>query len=153
MNTALLALHDSALAQLLRGANPLLVISFQLLHIIGLLVLLTAVLLLALRLFGLGLRQQSPQEVAELARPLQRWGLLTVALSGAALFISNPLVYAANPALQIKLVLLLLAVILQAGLLRWLLQGKPVFFARTGALASLLLWGGTGLAGRAIGFI
>ncbi len=153
MNTLLQALQDSAISQLLRGANPLLVIAFQLIHIIGLLTLLTAVLLLALRLLGLGLRQQSALEVAQLARPLQRWGLLAVLVSGAALFGSNPLVYAANPALQIKLVLLLLAVILQAGLLHWLLQGKPMFFARTGALASLLLWGGTGLAGRAIGFI
>lgn len=152
MNTLLQALQDSAISQLLRGANPLLVIAFQLLHIIGLLTLLTAVLLLALRLLGLGLRQQSALEVAQLARPLQRWGLLAVLVSGAALFGSNPLVYAANPALQIKLVLLLLAVILQAGLLRGLLQSRQIF-ARTGALASLLLWGGTGLAGRAIGFI
>ncbi|MCV2348300.1 hypothetical protein [Paucibacter sp. Y2R2-4] len=173
LNSVLQAVQDSPVGQLLRGSDPLVVIAFQLLHIIGLLVLLTAVLLLTLRLFNLGLRQQSPQEVAQLARPLQRHGLLTVVISGAAMFVSNAVVYAANPALQLKLLLLLLAVGLQASLTHLLLKGpvgaeKPATaeseqpahdlqslpaLARVGALASLLLWTGTGLAGRAIGFI
>ncbi|MES2946633.1 MAG: hypothetical protein V4772_27520, partial [Pseudomonadota bacterium] len=110
------SLQDGPLGQLLRGSNILVGAVFQFVHIIGLVLLLTSVLLLALRLLGLGLKRQSVAEVAELARPFLWWGLAATMLSGLVMFASNALVYAAHPALQAKLVLLVLAVLLQIGL-------------------------------------
>lgn len=154
MKPVLTSLQDSPLGQALRGADPAVIVGFQLLHIVGLLLLLTGVLLLALRLFGLGLRRQSTAEVAGIAAPLQNWGLAAAGLSGFAMFTSNAVVYANNPALQLKLLLLAAAVLLQITLVRRLLK-RPANGVLPAAVAStsLLLWSGTALAGRAIGFV
>jgi hypothetical protein len=80
--------------------------------------LLTAVLLVSLRLLGLGLKQQSLAEVEKLARPFLWWGLAATVVSGTLFFISTAVIYATKEALQIKLVLLVLALLLQFGLIR-----------------------------------
>ncbi len=146
-------LQNSPVGQFINSANPLVGVLVQFIHIVGIVLLLTAVLLVALRLLGLGLRQQSVAEVAQLARPFLYWGLAAAVLSGGLMFVSTAVVYAAKTALQIKLVLLLVAVLLQSTLIRRLVRtpAGPAWSAG-GAVASLVLWTGVGLAGRAIGF-
>jgi hypothetical protein len=146
-------LQNSPLAHLINGSNHLVGAAFQIVHILGIVLLLTAVLLVALRLLGLGLREQTLAEVEQLARPFLWLGLAAAVISGSLFFVSTAVIYASKTALQIKLVLLVLAVLLQFGLIRRLVAhpaSKGV--ARAGALASLGLWFGVGLAGRAIGF-
>ena len=147
------SLQSSPVGQLIGGTDHLVGAAFQYIHIVGLVSLLTGVLLVALRLVGLGLRQQSLAEVAQLARPFVWWGLAIAVISGGLMFASTAVIYVTKEALQLKLVLLVLAVLLQAGLIRRLIT-KPAgqVLATGGALASLTLWFGVGLAGRAIGF-
>ena len=147
------SLQDSALAHLINHSNHLVGAAFQIVHIVGIVLLLTSVLLLALRLLGLGLNQQSLAEVEKLTRPFFWWGLAATVLSGSLFFVSTATIYATKSALHIKLVLLVLAVLLQFGVVRRLVAqpGSKALAAGT-AVASLTLWFGVGLAGRAIGF-
>lgn len=149
------SLTDSPVGQLIGGSNHLVGAVFQYVHIIGLLLVLTAALLLSLRVLGLGLRQQSLREVALLARPLLYGGLGATVASGLLMFASNAVIYAANPALQLKALLLVPAAAVQVVFFRLVFSSAhPRSPALTlGAMASLVLWFGTGLAGRAIGFI
>lgn len=147
------SLQSSPVGQLIGGTDHLVGAAFQFIHIVGLVLLLTGVLLVALRLLGLGLKQQSLAEVAQMARPFLWWGLAAAVISGGLMFASTAVIYVTKEALQLKLVLLVLAVLLQLGLIRRLVShpaGKAL--ATSGALASLVLWFGVGLAGRAIGF-
>ena len=88
-----------------------------------------------------------------LTRPFFWWGLAATVLSGSLFFVSTATIYATKSALHIKLVLLVLAVLLQFGVVRRLVAqpGSKALAAGT-AVASLTLWVGVGLAGRAIGF-
>jgi hypothetical protein len=146
-------LQSSAVGHLISGSNHLVGAAVQVVHIVGIVLLLTAVLLVALRLLGLGLREQSLQEVERLARPFLWSGLAATILSGSLFFISTATIYATKEALQIKIVLLVLALLLQFGLIRKLVAHPAnQTLATGGAVASLALWFGVGLAGRAIGF-
>jgi small-conductance mechanosensitive channel len=118
----------------------------QVVHIIGFVALLAAALLLALRQFGLALpgvpRERLDREIGRIL-----WiGLGFAVFSGTLMFISSPLLYFYNRAFEWKLVLLAVAVLVQ-----WLLFRS----AQRGLLvaASLALWFGVGIAGRAIGFV
>jgi hypothetical protein len=146
-------LQDSAVAHLINNSNHLVGAAFQIVHIVGIVLLLTSVLLLSLRLLGLGLREQSLAEVEKLVRPFFWWGLAAAVISGSLFFVSTATIYATKSALQIKLVLLVLAILLQFGVVRRLVAhpGSRAL-AAGGAVASLTLWFGVGLAGRAIGF-
>jgi len=153
MSTFFEYLQSSAVGQLISGSDHLVGAAVQIVHIAGIILLLTAVVLVALRLLGLGLREQSLAEVETLARPFLWAGLVATVISGTLFFISTATIYAPKGALQIKLVLLVLAIALQFGLVRRLVN-HPASKALTtgGAIASLVLWFGVGLAGRAIGF-
>lgn len=146
-------LQDSPVAHLINNSNHLVGAAFQIVHIVGIVLLLTSVLLVALRLLGLGLREQSLAEVEKMARPFFWWGLGATVLSGSLFFVSTATIYATKSALQIKLVLLVLAILLQFGVVRRLVAhpGNKALAAGS-AVASLTLWFGVGLAGRAIGF-
>jgi hypothetical protein len=147
------SLQSSAVGQLISGSDHLVGAAVQTVHIGGIIALLTAVLLVALRLLGLGLQQQSLAEVEKLARPFLWFGLVATVVSGSLFFISTAVIYATKEALQIKLVLLVLAVILQFGLVRRLVaHPASKTLSTSAAVASLVLWFGVGLAGRAIGF-
>jgi hypothetical protein len=146
-------LQSSSIAQFVIGGNHLVEATFQIIHVVGILLVLTAVLLIGLRLLGLGLHEQSLAAVQKMAQPFLWLGLAAAIISGSMLFVSTAVIYAAKTVLQIKLVLLVMAVVLQFGLVRRLVT-HPVSnaVARGAALASLTLWFGVGLAGRAIGF-
>jgi hypothetical protein len=147
------SLQSSPVGHIISGSNHLVGAAVQVVHIAGIVLLLTAVLLVSLRLLGLGLKQQSLEEVEKLARPFLWAGLVATVVSGTLFFISTAVIYATKEALQIKLVLLVLALALQFGLVRRLVAHPASQALSTGAaVASLVLWFGVGLAGRAIGF-
>lgn len=148
------ALQDSALAHLVSKSHYLVGAGLQVAHIAGLILLLAAVLLIDLRLLGLGLKRQTLAQVATAATGLLWAGLGLAVLSGLPMFVSAAVKYADNPAYGIKLVLLVAAVSLQLLIQRRLLgDGEPAPLARVAAVSSLLVWFGVAAAGRAIGFI
>ena len=149
------SLQNTALGLALRDAAPATVLLIQIAHVLGLILLLTVLLLVNLRLLGLGLRHLPLRELVHATRWGLRLGLVLAIGSGSLLFLSAPVSYIANPAFVPKIVLLAAALAVQATLYRRVTRGAPVgpLLARGTALLSLSLWFSVGLAGRAIGFV
>ncbi|WP_395399338.1 hypothetical protein ACHMW6_20260 [Pseudoduganella sp. UC29_106] len=148
-------LQSTALGAALRDATPATVLLIQIGHVLGLILLLTALLLVNLHLLGWGLRRQPLRDVVRGTRWALRLGLVLTIGSGSLLFLTAPVSYIANPAFVPKIALLLAALALQAGLARRLASDAPLppLLARGSAALGLTLWFGVGLAGRAIGFV
>lgn len=127
----------------------------QLFHITGLLLLLSALLLVNLRLLGVGLRHQSLTQLVKATNPLIFYGLGFLGLSGLFIFLPSADIYYPNPAFWTKLTLLALALIIQFTLYRKVTASETPSraLANTTAVLSLTLWFGVAFAGRAIGFI
>lgn len=154
---ALAALGQWPGAALLRGSETAYLL-VNATHILGIGILVGAVATLDLRLLGAFGRHP----LAHLGPPLRvmaAGGLGLAVLTGALLFSTRPVAYAANPAFLVKLGLLGFAlvniVLVQAG--PWwrdaLAGGVPHPVLRAAALVSLLAWLGALLAGRWIGFL
>ena len=148
-------LQESQPILLLRGANHLVIEITEVAHVLGLVSFLAALLLVNLRLLGVGLRRQSIPEVAAAAAPLLWAGLGLTLLTGTILFLSGPVRYYLNSAFQPKMALLALALLVQVALYRRVvrLQAPSAALGRAVGGASLLLWFGVGLCGRAIGYV
>ena len=143
---ALLAVERSGLAGALRAsrwAYPLVNAG----HIAALGLLFGTIVAYDLRVLG-GFASRVPAAVARaLLLPLATAGLALALASGALLFSVKATEYAANPAFRLKLALIALGLANVA----WL-RLSPAR-ARLAALASLLLWTATILAGRMIAFV
>ena len=111
-------LQDSPPILLLRGANHLVVEITEVVHVLGLVAFLAALLLVNMRLLGLGLRRQPIVTVARAAAPLLWGGLALTLTTGTLLFLSVPVRYWFNSAFQPKMVLLALALLVQFTLYR-----------------------------------
>jgi hypothetical protein len=139
------SLQHTALGAALRDAPQAAVLAIQVAHVLGLILLLTSLLVVNLRLLGWGLRSLPLERVVQATRRALWLGLALTMGSGSLLFLSAPVHYAGNAAFVPKMLLLLAALSVQAILYRRL--------NRAGAVLSLSLWFGVGLAGRAIGFV
>jgi hypothetical protein len=125
-------------------------------HLLGLGFIGGAVLVVDLRLLGLGLRRQS---VAQLARDAQPWligSLIVMIATGTLLFTSEAIKCYYHTAFWVKMTSLFLAIVFTFTVQRKVtitdetrvgpLWGKVV------ALVSVMLWSGVGIGGRWIGF-
>lgn len=148
-------LQESQAVLLLRGANHLVIEITEVAHVVGLVAFLAALLLVNLRLLGLGLRRQPIPVVARAAAPLLWGGLGLTLLTGTVLFLSGPVRYYGNVAFQPKMLLLALALLVQFTLYRYVVrQPQPgAALARVSGALALALWFGVGLCGRAIGYV
>jgi len=147
----LAALEATALAEAIRRsvwAYPLL----ETVHIASIGALFGSVLLLELRVFGLG-REIGVVPLARLVLRTALAGFACAVASGSLLFVSAATEVAANPAFRAKLVLILIAglnaVVFHA---RGGLRGRDAL-ARLQAAASLLLWLSVLAAGRLIAYL
>lgn len=148
-------LQNTTLAHAISKSDHLVGAAAQIFHVLGFVFLLSSLVLINLRLLGLALPRQSVPEVAGQPNKLIWFGLALAVISGSMMFIASPTLYFGNPAFQLKIWLLLAAVILQATLYRQVTkteQPSPLL-ARVSVASSLVLWFGVGLAGRAIGYI
>lgn len=123
-------------------------------HLLGLVVIGGSVLVVDMRLFGLGLRGQP---VAQLARDAQRWlvGSLVVMLaSGALLFTSEATKCYYHAAFWVKMTSLLLAILFTFTVRRKVAEADEPDPLRSKlvALTSVTLWSAVGIGGRWIGF-
>lgn len=147
-------LQGTPLAHLISKSHHLVGAGLQVLHIAGFVSLLAAVVLLALRGFGLvfpGLPAERLKR--EMARFLWAGLALTIA-SGLLMFITAPLLYFNNRAFDVKMGLLVVAIVVQLLLFRYArTTGSGRRAAVFAATVSLVLWFGVGVAGRAIGFL
>lgn len=126
-------------------------------HLLGMVCLLGSVVVVDLRLLGLGMRRQPVARLASALQPVTLTGMATMIISGVMLFSSEALKCYDNAAFPWKMLFLLL------GLITWFTIHRrvtrldddrigPVRGKLVGGL-SLILWFGVALAGRAIAFV
>jgi hypothetical protein len=122
-------------------------------HILGFAILVGSIALVDFRLLGFGLRQ----DAGELAKALAPWtlfGLVLVLLSGPMLFSSDPDMYYLNRSFQIKMVVLLLALVFHYTIRRKLLRGDlSADSGKLVACVSLALWTTVIFGGIFIAFV
>jgi hypothetical protein len=126
-------------------------------HLLGLTILLSTVLLLDLRLAGLGMRDYRLSWLARQLKPWTRGALVVVISSGLLIFLATPGKYVDSHPFRLKMALLCSALLFHFGVLRRFTGADSVARPRMVnvlvALLSLILWFGVGWAGRAIAFI
>jgi hypothetical protein len=127
----------------------------EMVHLLGLTMLLGTLMVVNLRIFGFGLRHQRP---AELARSVNRWmwiGLWTMLISGILLFFGEPMKLFGSAPFHVKMLLLFLAIVFQLTFFRKVTGERhvPSGIDKLAAVVCLALWFGVGLAGRGIGFL
>lgn len=125
-------------------------------HLLALSVIGGAVLIVDLRLLGFGIRSQSVADVARDAQPWLIGSLLVMLVTGALLFVSEPIKCYYSTPFRVKMLCLALGTIFAFTVRRRVtLAGegrvRPLWL-RLVALVSLSLWFGVGAGGRWIGF-
>jgi|SRR6185503_16670708 hypothetical protein len=122
-------------------------------HIVGFAVTVGTIALVDFRLLGFGLRQNA----GELSKALAPWtlfALISVLLSGPLLFSSDPDMYYLNISFQIKMVLLLVAIVFHYTVRRKLLRGElSGALSKVVACTSLVLWTSIIFGGIFIAFV
>jgi hypothetical protein len=125
-------------------------------HLLALAVIGGAVLIVDLRLLGVGLRRQAIAEVARDAQPILVGSLAVMILTGAALFASEAVKCYYSTAFWVKMSCLLAATIFTFTVRRRLTTRQEIgvrpFWLKVAAIVSLSLWLGVGAGGRWIGF-
>jgi len=125
-------------------------------HLLALSVIGGAVLIVDLRLLGLGLREQPIADVARDARPWLIGSLIVMLITGAGLFLSEAMKCYYSTAFAVKMTCLALAIIFTFTVRTRVTMAdegrvRPPWLKLV-ALVSLALWFGVGAGGRWIGF-
>lgn len=129
--------------------------SIEVVHVLGLTLLLGSILATDMRLLGVGLRRQSPAEITTGLSPLFWTGLIAAVSTGVLMFVGEPVKCFFNEAFWWKMGLLAAAILFHLTLFRCASRSEAVSPAwrKTAGALSLALWFGVGVAGRVIGFI
>jgi len=125
----------------------------QSLHILSVAVVMSSMAMLDLRLMGLTGRRHSVSVMAARLLPRMWIALIVLTITGAALVIGEPARDLPNPAFQLKMAMLVAAVVLTVIVRRQAKKEDGFWEARPGtarlaAVASLLLWVAIVVAGR-----
>jgi len=147
-------LQNSAVAHAISKSDHLVGATLQVVHIFGIVLLLSSLVLVSLRLLGWLLPEAPLSVVAREGRRFFRIGVTLAVVSGTLIFIATAKLYGTKWIFGLKMVLFAAAVAIHVLLLsRVLRQEQPSpAAARTAAALSLVLWFGVGFAGRMIGF-
>jgi hypothetical protein len=132
----------------------------QTVHILAIAVVLSSVAMIELRLFGLVGRSTPVARTADRFLPWLWWGTLVLAITGAILITGEPGRALTNPAFQLKMVLLSVAIVATFAFHRsvrrssalWSEPARSLGVLRAAALATLLLWFSIAVAGRWIAY-
>jgi len=134
--------------------NALVFPILECIHILGFAVTVGTIALVDFRLLGFGLLRQNVAQLAKALAPWTLFGLVTVLLSGPMLFSSDPDMYYLNLSFQIKMVLLLVAIVFHYTVRRKVLRGDlSPGLRRPVACVSLALWTSVIFAGIFIAFV
>lgn len=151
-------LEATALSQAIANAGWV-VPTVQTIHILAIAVVMASALMINLRLLGIRWRDQPLDWVSARFLPYVWWPLLILLLTGVVMIIGEPARALRNPVFQLKMGLLLAAMVVTFVFQR--LAGNPEFgdrlrppqpAARLVAAVSLLLWIGIIFAGRWIAY-
>jgi hypothetical protein len=127
----------------------------EVVHLLGLTLLLGTALVLNLRLLGAIMRRQSIPEIVNATAPLLWSGAGLAMGSGLLLFLAEAVKCYYNAAFWYKMGLLLSAILFQLVVHRRLraVPSTATALVKATAAVSLLLWFGVAVAGRAIAFV
>ena len=152
-------LDHTAVSQLIQGAGWI-VPGVQTIHILAIAALLGSQTMIAGRLVGLIGRDQSPSRFAARFLPFLWWSLLVLLATGIVMIIGEPARELANPVFQLKMLLLISAILVTRALAPRLEEqssrpatGSASRSARALGVVALLLWVGIIFAGRWIAYI
>jgi len=128
----------------------------EVIHIMGITMLLGAAIIVSLQLLGIGMKQRASDVYSGIA--VWSWlGMFVVVSTGFILTIAEPIKLSTNAAFPYKLVFLAVGMILHFfGILRLVKPGAAEAspgMAKAMAIGIQLCWFGAGVAGRAIGFV
>jgi hypothetical protein len=147
--------EKSAIGEAIRSSQWLFPV-IESVHLLALVLIAGAVLVVDMRLFGLGLRRQP---VAQLARDAQPWligGLMVMLTTGILLFLAEAIKCYYSLAFAVKMTSLLLAIIFTFTVRRKVTLADEsrvsLLWSRLVAVVSVALWSGVGIGGRWIGF-
>ena len=147
--------EKSAIGESIRNSQWLFPV-IESVHLLALVLIAGAVLVVDMRLFGLGLRRQP---VAQLARDAQPWligGLMVMLPTGILLFLAEAIKCYYSAAFAVKMTSLLLAMVFTFTVRRKVALADEdrvsPFWSRLVAVVSVALWSGVGIGGRWIGF-
>jgi hypothetical protein len=152
-------LEETPLSQTIQGTGWI-VPTVQTVHILSIAAVLSSVLMIDLRLMGVLGRDQPLARVSERFRPVIWWTLPVLLATGAVMIIGEPARSLANPVFQLKMALLVAAIIVTLSH-QVPLGANPTFWegssgrrgaARLVAVLSLALWAGIVFAGRWIAY-
>jgi hypothetical protein len=138
--------------------TPWIVPTVQVVHILSIAVVAASALMVDLRLLGIYGTDQPGRRVAARFLPLIWWPILILLATGLIMIVGEPARSLKNSAFQLKMTLLIAALIVtflcQRRLRRTASAGTAGFggAARPLAIASLLLWAGIIFAGRWIAY-
>jgi len=148
--------NTSWLGQLISGSVWLFPF-VETIHILAMAIMFGGLLVLNLRLLGLGMSKQPLPLLAKTLMPFVNWGVIIMLLSGYAMFASEALKCFSNDGFKFKMVSLGLVLLFQYTAYRWILkQDENQRSKALGGLFALLsfgLWFCVGAGGRAIGFV
>jgi hypothetical protein len=124
-------------------------------HLLGLAVIGGSILIVNLRLLGLGLTKTPARELARDIRPFYLGSLAVMLISGFLLFSSEATRCYANAAFWLKMGSLALALLFTSTVWKKATQNEAAspITMKLAAIISLLLWSGVGIGGRWIGLI
>ncbi len=130
----------------------------EIIHFIGLSIMLGALLIIDARLLG-SLRSYDTESIKRLA-PLVWFGFCVNLISGTMFFVGDPMRYSTNIGFQLKMLLILIAGLnvvvyqlqVRPQLTGWNTVSMPTI-AKLVAIASLAAWGGVLLLGRLIPYV
>jgi hypothetical protein len=151
---ALTFIQDSSLAHAISKSDHMVAASLQVIHVLGFIVLLAALVLISLRLLNVAFKWQALADVVRDATRLMWLGLTLAVVSGTLMFVATPKLYFYKFAFELKMLLFVGAVLIQFTLFRNISRREPTspVLARLVVALSLGFWFGIGLAGRMIGF-
>jgi hypothetical protein len=152
-------LNDSAFGTTIRESDYAYSI-IESVHVITITLVVGTIAVLDLRMVGLILKPIPITRIARAVFPLVWTGFVIMFISGFLLFWSEAAKMYTNPAFRVKIILLALVglnpLIFHTTVYRrvheWETQHLPPWRARAAAIASLTLWGGIVIAGRAIAY-
>lgn len=145
-------LQHTYLAETIRHSATL-IATLEIVHLVGLTLLLGTILMVDLTLLGHGI---GSYPVSRIARQLNRWtiaGLAVMLVSGPILLTSEAERCYKTPAFWVKMALLATALVFQFTLHRRVALAEPPVggpAAKLTGVLSLVLWFGVALAGKAI---
>jgi Family of unknown function (DUF6644) len=125
-------------------------------HILGLTVLLGSLLVVDLRLLGLGMKRQTVAELARDLAPVTLGAIIVMILTGTSLFLYEAIRLSTSGPFFLKMVFLSLALVVHFSVHRNAIATagrRNVWFGKLAACLSLACWLGVALCGRGIAFL